>query len=59
MLARGRSDDTLDTVRHRLVVYRESTTPLVEYYRRQGLLREVDGVGDIHDIHQRVVTALA
>ncbi|MBE0476810.1 MAG: adenylate kinase [Coriobacteriia bacterium] len=38
-----RDDDTEATVRNRLDVYRRSTEPLIEYYRRKDLLREVDG----------------
>ena len=42
-LGRGRVDDTEPVVRERLRVYRDQTSPLVDYYRQQGLLREIDG----------------
>ena len=41
----GRSDDNEATIRNRMRVYREQTEPLIAYYRRQGLLREIDGMG--------------
>lgn len=59
MLARGRDDDSPDTVRTRLAVYHRETEPLVEYYRSRGLLNEVDGVGEIPAIHRRVMAALS
>jgi adenylate kinase len=59
MLHRGRSDDTEATVRRRLVVYREQTAPLIEYYRGLGRLREVDGLGSMDEVHAALVAALA
>jgi len=53
-----REDDREETIAHRLKVYAEQTAPLLEYYRRQGLLREVDGVGAVDDINARVLAAL-
>ncbi len=50
-----RPDDQPDAIRHRLVVYREQTAPLLESYRAQGLLREVDGAGDPGRIQERVL----
>jgi adenylate kinase len=37
----GRSDDTLEVIRHRLAVYASETAPLVDYYRGRGILLEV------------------
>lgn len=42
-----RNDDTLETARHRLEVYFAQTMPLIEYYRQQGNLIEIDGQGEI------------
>lgn len=58
MLARGRSDDTEDTIRTRMSVYREQTEPLVEMYRARGLLRRVAADGPIEDVTRRVLEAL-
>lgn len=38
-----RVDDQPDAIKHRLEVYRHSTEPLIEFYRRQGILKTVDG----------------
>ena len=49
-----RDDDKEDTIRARLEVYGESTEPLIQYYRKAGLLRTVDGVGNTNDIAARI-----
>lgn len=54
----GRSDDTEDVIRRRLEVYFEQTAPLIEMYRSQGLLVQVDGLGEITDVTGRIVVAL-
>jgi adenylate kinase len=61
MLGRGegRSDDRPQTVAERLRVYREKTAPLVEHYRKLGLLSDVDGSGEIREIAARIDQALA
>lgn len=53
-----RDDDREETVAHRLSVYETQTAPLVDYYRRMGILQEIDGVGKIEDIRDRVIKAL-
>jgi adenylate kinase len=53
-----RADDRVETVHERLAIYRQSTQPLVEYYRARGLLRTVDGTGTIDDIAKRVLEAV-
>lgn len=57
MLARGRADDTREVISHRLEVYRSETEPVLEFYRTRGLVTEVNGVGDIDDVHERVYGA--
>jgi adenylate kinase len=54
----GRSDDNEETIRVRLQVYAEQTEPLLEVYRPRGLLVEVDGLGEIDDVSERVFAAL-
>ncbi|HEY3353302.1 MAG TPA: adenylate kinase [Polyangia bacterium] len=54
-----RADDTEVTVRARLETYRNQTAPLIAYYRAKGLLREVDGQGELGAVFQRVQEALA
>lgn len=55
----GRSDDTPETVRRRMRVYREQTAPLIDYYRLQSLLAEVDGRGSVEEVERRIQEALA
>lgn len=57
-LARGRSDDREEVIRERLRVYREKTEPLIGYYRRLGLLREVDGQPAIEEVGRQLLAVL-
>jgi len=62
-----REDDREDTVRHRLAVYRSETYPLVDYYATWAAsqeagaprYRKISGVGEVDDIRQRLMAALA
>lgn len=54
-----RSDDQKDTAEARLSVYEKQTAPLIEYYRRRGILSELDGSGQIEDVHQRLLRLLS
>jgi adenylate kinase len=53
-----RDDDREETITNRLKVYDDQTAPLVSYYRERGLLREIDGVGEVETIGKRVIRAL-
>ena len=53
-----RADDNEESIRKRMVEYREKTAPLVNYYTEKGLLRKVDGVGEVADITSRLRAAL-
>lgn len=55
LAGRGRADDNPDTIRNRLVAYRNQTAPLLEYYGKTGLLKSVNGLGTIDEIFDRVV----
>jgi adenylate kinase len=54
----GRSDDNEETIRVRLQVYAEQTEPLLEVYRSRDTLVEVDGLGPIDEVSERVFAAL-
>jgi len=54
----GRTDDTEDVVRRRQEVYVEQTEPLLEVYRQQGLLCEVDGRGEVEEVTRRILDVL-
>ena len=53
-----RADDNEESIRKRMVEYREKTAPLVNFYTKRGLLRKVNGVGDVADITARLRKAL-
>lgn len=53
-----RTDDRRDTVLERLKVYHEKTEPLIDFYRRRELLTEVDGLGTVPEITERLGSAL-
>jgi len=55
----GRSDDTEETIRNRMAVYRAQTEPLIAYYRNRGLLCPIDGMGGIEVTFSRIAAALA
>jgi len=46
----GRTDDTEEVIRHRLVNYHQHTRPLIEYYKGRDLLTEVPGSGSVDDV---------
>ncbi len=54
----GRADDNEETIRVRLQVYAEQTEPLLDVYRSRGLLVEVDGLGEVDEVSERVFAAL-
>ncbi len=58
LLARGRADDSEETIRNRLDVFEAQTHPLLDFYRRQNKLVSVKGVGSIEDIFERIVASL-
>jgi adenylate kinase len=54
----GRADDTEDVIRRRQEVYEEQTAPLLEVYGERGLLVEVDGMGEVDAVTQRIFAEL-
>jgi len=57
-LEQGRADDTEDVIRRRMEVYAEQTAPLIEVYSAKGLVREVDGLGAVEEVTERILSAL-
>ena len=55
----GRADDTEDVIRTRLEVYATSTAPLTAFYSGKGLLVQVDGLGEIDEVTERIIAALS
>lgn len=54
----GRADDTEEVIRRRMEVYAEQTAPLIEVYGQRGLVAEVDGLGAIAEVTERIRAAL-
>ena len=57
-LEQGRADDTEEVIRRRMEVYAEQTAPLIEVYSSRGLVREVDGLGAVEEVTERILSAL-
>ena len=53
-----REDDKPETVKKRLDVYHDQTQPLIEYYKKAGVLAEVDGTLDMEEVFQAIVRIL-
>ena len=53
-----RDDDKAETVQKRLGVYHDQTQPLIDYYTKSGVLKEVDGTVDMEDVFQAIVEIL-
>ncbi len=49
-----RSDDSEKTVRNRLKVYQKETFPLIEYYKKKGLLNVIDGEHEVEEVFEDV-----
>ena len=56
--AEGRADDNPESVRKRLQVYTDSTAPVINFYKEQGRLTVVDGVGELDEVTRRLTDAL-
>ena len=55
----GRTDDTVEGLAQRLLVYRQDTAPVLEHYRAAGTrIEAINGVGDIDSITERIMDSL-
>ena len=54
----GRSDDTSNIIRNRQKIYWQQTAPLLDFYEERGLLDNVNGLGEIKEITERILTAI-
>ena len=54
----GRVDDTAEVIRSRQELYTEQTAPLLAVYRDRGLLVQVDGLGEVDEVSERLFAAL-
>lgn len=54
-----RNDDKPETVKNRLSVYHDQTQPLIEYYSKKGILKEVDGTKAMNEVFNSIVDILS
>lgn len=54
----GRADDNEETIRERMRVYEAETSPLLDYYGAQALVREVPGMGSVEEVSEAMLAAL-
>jgi adenylate kinase len=63
LTARGqlthRGDDTPETIRHRIEVYLDHTSPLIDYYRQRNILEQIDATGTIDEVAVAIEARLA
>ena len=53
-----RKDDSIEVIKDRLKVYNEQTKPLIDYYKKEGILREVDGFDTVENVLHNVIQIL-
>jgi adenylate kinase len=58
MLKRGRGDDSEEVIRTRFDVYERETAPVLRYFAERGLVTEVNGLGEIDEVSDRILEAL-
>ncbi len=54
----GRSDDNLETIKSRLDVYKNQTSPLKEHYQNTGKLTSIKGIGTVDEIFEKIAEAV-
>ena len=54
----GRSDDTSNIIRNRQKIYWQQTAPLLDFYEERGILDNVNGLGEIKEITERILTVI-
>lgn len=50
----GRKDDTLEVIKERLRIYHEETEPVIEKYAESGIVYNIDGVGTMEEVEERI-----
>ena len=59
LLGRGRADDNEDTIRTRLNIYRETTEPLIDFYKDKNILKYIDGERELKIISDEIKQKMA
>ncbi|QLD12208.1 adenylate kinase [Microbacterium oleivorans] len=55
----GRADDNEESIAKRLSIYERETAPILDVFRTRGIVDEIDGVGSLDEITERITAALA
>lgn len=58
MLGRGRKDDTEETIKNRLMVYKAQTAPVREHYGSKSAVFDIYGIGSINEINDNILAVL-
>lgn len=58
-MEQGRADDNVESIAKRLAIYENETAPILDVYRSRGVVDEIDGVGTLDEVYERIVAALA
>jgi len=54
----NRTDDTEPVIRNRMRTYFDQTYPLIQYYQKKGLLKNINGIGTIEEITSRIMNVI-
>ena len=54
----GRSDDTPEVIQRRQTIYWEQTAPLLKYYKKMDLVKDINGIGSISEITEKIINVL-
>jgi len=59
LAGRGRDEDKLEVIKHRLDIYDKTTEPVIEFYKKlQVPICQIDGHGDVVVVHERIQAAI-
>ena len=59
LVDRNRTDDTPETIRYRLEIYKKETAPLIDYYQEAGMLKQIDGDASPEEVTKRILACIA
>ena len=54
----GRTDDTEEVIANRLAIYERETAPILGVFRARGIVEQIDGIGSLDEITERILAAL-
>lgn len=59
LLLRGRSDDSEEIIKKRLIIYKETTSKVLDYYKENGKkIIEINGIGEINEINENIISEI-